>query len=77
MSAGPGSSRASTRTIEPLENFSLGGGKAWIVSPILCCEAGEGYPIKANGEHKFKFKGNWKIQLENTTGQQSLPEVNS
>lgn len=36
---------------------------------------GAGYPIKANGEHKFKFKGNWKIQLENTTDLYHFPVV--
>ncbi|MBW8834541.1 MAG: Rieske 2Fe-2S domain-containing protein, partial [Burkholderia sp.] len=49
--------------IESLEDF-LGGAKPWI---DLFMKQGAGYPIKANGEHKFKFKGNWKIQLENTT----------
>jgi phenylpropionate dioxygenase-like ring-hydroxylating dioxygenase large terminal subunit len=47
--------------IESLDGF-LGGAKPWI---DLFMKQGAGYPIKANGEHKFKFKGNWKIQLEN------------
>jgi len=43
------------RDIEPLDEF-LGGAKPWI---DLFMKQGAGYPIKANGEHKFKFKGNW------------------
>ncbi|MBX4145128.1 aromatic ring-hydroxylating dioxygenase subunit alpha, partial [Ralstonia pickettii] len=58
-------------TIEPLEDF-LGGAKPWI---DLFMKQGAGYPIKANGEHKFKFKGNWKIQLENTTDLYHFPVV--
>ena len=57
--------------IEPLEDF-LGGAKPWI---DLFMKQGAGYPIKANGEHKFKFKGNWKIQLENTTDLYHFPVV--
>ena len=36
---------------------------------------GAGYPIKANGEHRFSFNGNWKIQLENTTDLYHFPVV--
>ncbi|KKB63508.1 Rieske (2Fe-2S) protein [Robbsia andropogonis] len=57
--------------IEPLEDF-LGGAKPWI---DLFMKQGAGYPVKANGEHKFKFKGNWKIQLENTTDLYHFPVV--
>ena len=57
--------------IEPLEDF-LGGAKPWI---DLFMKQGAGYPIKANGEHKFRFKGNWKIQLENTTDLYHFPVV--
>ncbi|MFM0482091.1 aromatic ring-hydroxylating dioxygenase subunit alpha [Paraburkholderia strydomiana] len=57
--------------IESLEDF-LGGAKPWI---DLFMKQGAGYPIKANGEHKFKFKGNWKIQLENTTDLYHFPVV--
>lgn len=57
--------------IEPLEDF-LGGAKPWI---DLFMKQGAGYPIKANGEHKSKFKGNWKIQLENTTDLYHFPVV--
>ena len=38
--------------IEPLEDF-LGGAKPWI---DLFAKQGAGYPIKANGEHKFRFR---------------------
>jgi len=58
-------------SIESLEDF-LGGAKPWI---DLFMKQGAGYPIKANGEHKFKFKGNWKIQLENTTDLYHFPVV--
>jgi phenylpropionate dioxygenase-like ring-hydroxylating dioxygenase large terminal subunit len=57
--------------VEPLEDF-LGGAKPWI---DLFMKQGAGFPIKANGEHKFKFKGNWKIQLENTTDLYHFPVV--
>ncbi|MCM2551189.1 aromatic ring-hydroxylating oxygenase subunit alpha [Burkholderia glumae] len=57
--------------IEPLEDF-LGGAKPWI---DLFMKQGAGYPIKSNGEHKFRFKGNWKIQLENTTDLYHFPVV--
>ncbi|WP_304485898.1 SRPBCC family protein, partial [Pseudoxanthomonas sp. KAs_5_3] len=33
------------------------------------------YPIKAGGEHKFRFPGNWKIQMENTTDAYHFPVV--
>ncbi|REG58169.1 ring hydroxylating enzyme alpha subunit [Paraburkholderia sp. BL6669N2] len=57
--------------IEPLEDF-LGGAKPWI---DLFMKQGAGYPIKANGEHRFRFNGNWKIQLENTTDLYHFPVV--
>jgi phenylpropionate dioxygenase-like ring-hydroxylating dioxygenase large terminal subunit len=57
--------------IEPLEDF-LGGAKQWI---DLFMKQGAGFPVKANGEHKFTFKGNWKIQLENTTDLYHFPVV--
>ena len=59
------------QSIEPLEDF-LGGAKPWI---DLFMKQGAGFPVKANGEHKFKFKGNWKIQLENTTDLYHFPVV--
>ena len=57
--------------IEPLDDF-LGGAKPWI---DLFMKQGAGFPVKTNGEHKFKFKGNWKIQLENTTDLYHFPVV--
>lgn len=57
--------------IEPLETF-LGGAKAWI---DLFMKQGAGFPIKVLGEQKFRFKGNWKIQLENTTDLYHFPMV--
>jgi phenylpropionate dioxygenase-like ring-hydroxylating dioxygenase large terminal subunit len=57
--------------IEPLEDF-LGGAKHWM---DLFMKQGAGYPIKTQGEHKFSFKGNWKIQLENTTDGYHFPIV--
>lgn len=57
--------------VEPLEDF-LGNAKHWI---DLFMKQGAGYPIKVQGEHKFTFKGNWKIQLENTTDGYHFPIV--
>ena len=57
--------------IEPLEDF-LGNAKVWI---DLFMKQGAGYPIKAMGEHRFRFPGNWKIQLENTTDAYHFPIV--
>jgi phenylpropionate dioxygenase-like ring-hydroxylating dioxygenase large terminal subunit len=57
--------------IEPLEEF-LGGAKKWI--DLFMKQAG-GYPVKAMGDHRFRFPGNWKIQLENTTDAYHFPIV--
>ena len=57
--------------IEPLADF-LGGAKAWI---DLFNKQGGGYPVTTLGEHKFRFPGNWKIQLENTTDAYHFPLV--
>lgn len=57
--------------IEPLEDF-LGGAKKWI---DLFMKQGAGYPVKVLGEHQFRFGGNWKIQLENTTDAYHFPIV--
>ena len=57
--------------IEPLEDF-LGGAKVWIDRFM---KQGAGYPVKVQGEHRFRFKGNWKIQLENTTDGYHFPIV--
>ncbi|MFF7474767.1 Rieske 2Fe-2S domain-containing protein [Streptomyces sp. NPDC008092] len=57
--------------IEPLEDF-LGGARLWIDRFM---KQGAGYPIKVQGEHRFRFAGNWKIQLENTTDWYHFPIV--
>ena len=59
------------RQVAALEDF-LGGATPWI---DLFMKQGAGYLIKANGEHKFCFNGNWKIQLENTTDGYHFPVV--
>ncbi|AHK34407.1 3-phenylpropionate/cinnamic acid dioxygenase subunit alpha [Rhodococcus opacus PD630] len=41
--------------VEPLAEF-LGPAKQWI---DLFMKQGAGYPIKVQGEHKFRFNGNW------------------
>jgi phenylpropionate dioxygenase-like ring-hydroxylating dioxygenase large terminal subunit len=58
-------------SIESLDDF-LGGAKKWI---DLFMKQGGGYPIKAMGDHRFRFPGNWKIQLENTTDAYHFPIV--
>lgn len=58
-------------SIEPLVDF-LGGAKKWI---DLFMKQGGGYPIKTMGDHRFRFPGNWKIQLENTTDAYHFPIV--
>ncbi|MEU9898651.1 aromatic ring-hydroxylating dioxygenase subunit alpha [Streptomyces phaeochromogenes] len=57
--------------IEPLEDF-LGGARLWIDRFM---KQGAGFPIKVQGEHRFRFQGNWKIQLENTTDWYHFPIV--
>ncbi|RAR50689.1 phenylpropionate dioxygenase-like ring-hydroxylating dioxygenase large terminal subunit [Paraburkholderia unamae] len=57
--------------IGSLDDF-LGNARPWI---DLFMKQGAGYPIKTQGEHKFRFKGNWKIQLENTTDGYHFPVV--
>ncbi|KQX01664.1 Rieske (2Fe-2S) protein [Massilia sp. Root418] len=57
--------------IEPLEDF-LGNARHWI---DLFMKQGAGFPVRTQGEHKFTFKGNWKIQLENTTDGYHFPVV--
>ncbi|WP_109514746.1 aromatic ring-hydroxylating oxygenase subunit alpha [Pseudomonas ovata] len=57
--------------IEPLVDF-LGPARKWI---DLFMKQGAGYPIKVPGEHRFRFPGNWKIQLENTTDAYHFPLV--
>ncbi|MCZ4519153.1 aromatic ring-hydroxylating dioxygenase subunit alpha [Rhodococcus ruber] len=57
--------------IESLEDF-LGDAKLWIDRFM---KQGGGYPIKVLGTHRFRFNGNWKIQLENTTDGYHFPIV--
>ena len=57
--------------IEPLVDF-LGPAKKWI---DLFMKQGAGYGVKTLGEHRFRFPGNWKIQLENTTDAYHFPIV--
>lgn len=57
--------------LEPLEDY-LGPAKKWM---DLFMKQGGGYPVKVAGEHRFRFPGNWKIQLENTTDAYHFPLV--
>jgi phenylpropionate dioxygenase-like ring-hydroxylating dioxygenase large terminal subunit len=57
--------------IEPLEDW-LGPARKWI---DLFMKQGGGFPVTVLGEHKFRFPGNWKIQLENTTDAYHFPLV--
>jgi len=57
--------------IEPLFDF-LGSARKWI---DLFMKQGGGYGVKTLGEHRFRFPGNWKIQLENTTDAYHFPIV--
>lgn len=57
--------------IEPLADY-LGPARKWI---DLFMKQGAGYPVKVGGEHRFRFPGNWKIQLENTTDAYHFPLV--
>ncbi|MBF8222981.1 aromatic ring-hydroxylating oxygenase subunit alpha [Halomonas sp. 328] len=56
---------------EPLETF-LGGARKWI---DLFMKQSGGYPLQVLGDHRFRFPGNWKIQLENTTDAYHFPIV--
>jgi phenylpropionate dioxygenase-like ring-hydroxylating dioxygenase large terminal subunit len=57
--------------IEPLVDF-LGPACKWI---DLFMKQGAGYGVKVAGMHSFRFRGNWKIQLENTTDAYHFPVV--
>jgi phenylpropionate dioxygenase-like ring-hydroxylating dioxygenase large terminal subunit len=57
--------------VEALEDF-LGDAKPWIDLFLL---QGGGFPVRVAGAHKFRFTGNWKIQLENTTDGYHFPFV--
>lgn len=59
------------KDIEPLDDF-LAGAKKWI---DLFMKQSGGYPVKVLGDHRFRFPGNWKIQLENTTDAYHFPIV--
>jgi phenylpropionate dioxygenase-like ring-hydroxylating dioxygenase large terminal subunit len=56
---------------EPLADF-LGDVTLWADRFL---KQGGGYPVKVTGTHRFKFNGNWKIQLENTTDGYHFPIV--
>ena len=58
-------------SIESLDSF-LGGAKKWI---DLFMKQSGGYPVQVLGDHRFRFPGNWKIQLENTTDAYHFPIV--
>lgn len=57
--------------IEPLADF-LGGARKWI---DLFMKQSASFPLTTLGEHRFRFPGNWKIQLENTTDAYHFPLV--
>ncbi|GGF63360.1 aromatic ring-hydroxylating oxygenase subunit alpha [Alteromonas lipolytica] len=58
-------------SIESLDSF-LGGAKKWM---DLFMKQSGGYPVQVLGDHRFRFPGNWKIQLENTTDAYHFPIV--
>lgn len=51
----------------------LGGARAWI--DAFMDHQGAGYPLRVAGQHRFDYRGNWKIQLENTTDFYHFPLV--
>jgi phenylpropionate dioxygenase-like ring-hydroxylating dioxygenase large terminal subunit len=53
-------------------NEYLGPARKWI---DLFMKQGAGFGVAAAGEHRFRFRGNWKIQLENTTDAYHFPVV--
>jgi phenylpropionate dioxygenase-like ring-hydroxylating dioxygenase large terminal subunit len=57
--------------IDSLDSY-LGPAKKWM---DLFMKQGGGYPVKAGNAHRFRFPGNWKIQLENTTDAYHFPLV--
>jgi phenylpropionate dioxygenase-like ring-hydroxylating dioxygenase large terminal subunit len=57
--------------IEPLADY-LGPARKWI---DLFMKQGAGFGVTTLGEHRFRFPGNWKIQLENTTDAYHFPIV--
>jgi phenylpropionate dioxygenase-like ring-hydroxylating dioxygenase large terminal subunit len=59
------------REIEPLAAY-LGPARRWI---DLFMKQGAGFGVKVAGTQTFRFRGNWKIQLENTTDAYHFPIV--
>jgi phenylpropionate dioxygenase-like ring-hydroxylating dioxygenase large terminal subunit len=57
--------------LQPLDCW-LGKAKKWI---DLFVKQSGGFPLKVLGDHRFRFPGNWKIQLENTTDAYHFPIV--
>jgi phenylpropionate dioxygenase-like ring-hydroxylating dioxygenase large terminal subunit len=57
--------------IQPLDEY-LGRAKPWI---DLFMKQGAGFGVKVAGTQRFRFRGNWKIQLENTTDAYHFPIV--
>lgn len=57
--------------VEPLEQY-LGDAKIWI--DLFMKQSGP-FPMNTLGDFHFKFSGNWKIQLENTTDAYHFPIV--
>jgi phenylpropionate dioxygenase-like ring-hydroxylating dioxygenase large terminal subunit len=57
--------------LQPLDEY-LGRAKPWI---DLFMKQGAGFGLQVAGAHKFRFRGNWKIQLENTTDAYHFPIV--
>jgi len=57
--------------IQPLDDY-LGRAKPWI---DLFMKQGAGFGVKVAGTQRFRFRGNWKIQLENTTDAYHFPIV--
>ena len=57
--------------LPPLDDW-LGKARKWI---DLFVKQSGGYPLKVLGDHRFRFPGNWKIQLENTTDAYHFPIV--
>lgn len=57
--------------VEPLDSF-LGPAKRWIDHFMT---QGAGWPMQVAGQLRFSFRGNWKIQLENTTDFYHLPFI--
>jgi phenylpropionate dioxygenase-like ring-hydroxylating dioxygenase large terminal subunit len=59
------------KDIEPLYDY-LAGARKWI---DLFMKQGAGFEINAASAQRFRFRGNWKIQLENTTDAYHFPIV--